>query len=40
MSKGFGTVVSLYACEEWYDTPREVSSMFLRDGIRHDDKCD
>ena len=31
---------SLYACEEWYETPREVSSTFFRDGIRHDDKCD
>ena len=25
-------------CEEWYDTPREVSSTLFRDGIRHDEK--
>jgi len=31
-------VSALYACEEWYDTPREVSSMFFRDVIRHDNK--
>jgi len=33
-------VPALYTCEERYDTPREVSSIFFRDGIRHDDKCE
>jgi len=30
----------LYACEEWYNTPWEVSSMFFRNSIKHDDKRD
>jgi len=38
MSKGTGTIV--YACEKWYDTPREVNSTFFRDSIRHDDNGD
>ena len=33
-------VPALYAWKEWYDTPREMSSMFFRDSLRHDDNGD
>ena len=37
MSKG---TPALYACDKCYDTPHEVSSMFFRNSIRHDDNGD